>query len=64
MCSFFFQYGNCVLTFFQVELSIGRFPYTATRNVFEQLKQVVQNDPPRLPEGQFSPQYEEFIALW
>ncbi|XP_022667260.1 dual specificity mitogen-activated protein kinase kinase 6-like [Varroa jacobsoni] len=46
-----------------VELSIGRFPYTATRNVFEQLKQVVQNDPPRLPEGQFSPQYEEFIAL-
>ncbi|OQR68346.1 dual specificity mitogen-activated protein kinase kinase 6-like, partial [Tropilaelaps mercedesae] len=46
-----------------VELSTGRFPYTATKNVFEQLKEVVQSDPPSLPKGQFSPQYEDFIGL-
>lgn len=46
-----------------VELSIGRFPYPSIRNVFEQLKQVVQSDPPRLPTGQFTKAYEEFIEM-
>ncbi|XP_003745516.1 dual specificity mitogen-activated protein kinase kinase 6 [Galendromus occidentalis] len=46
-----------------VELSIGRFPYPTIRNVFEQLKQVVQSEPPRLPPGKFSKEYEVFIEL-
>ncbi|KAH6943689.1 hypothetical protein HPB50_025611 [Hyalomma asiaticum] len=44
-----------------IELSIGRFPYPSFRTPFEQLKHVVEDDPPRLPTGQFSPEYEDFI---
>ncbi|KAL1466112.1 hypothetical protein MTO96_042941, partial [Rhipicephalus appendiculatus] len=44
-----------------IELSIGRFPYPTFRTPFEQLKHVVEDDPPRLPTGQFSPEYEDFI---
>ncbi|XP_077491157.1 dual specificity mitogen-activated protein kinase kinase lic isoform X2 [Amblyomma americanum] len=44
-----------------IELSLGRFPYPNFRTPFEQLKHVVEDDPPRLPTGQFSPEYEDFI---
>nr|WAO97414.1 mitogen-activated protein kinase kinase 6 [Neoseiulus californicus] len=46
-----------------VELSIGNFPYPSIKNIFEQLKQVVQSDPPRLPAGKFSREYEIFIEM-
>ncbi|XP_064477964.1 dual specificity mitogen-activated protein kinase kinase 6-like isoform X2 [Ornithodoros turicata] len=45
-----------------LELSIGKFPYPEFKTPFEQLKHVVEDDPPRLPQGQFSPEYEEFIS--
>ncbi|EEC03812.1 dual specificity mitogen-activated protein kinase kinase 6 [Ixodes scapularis] len=45
-----------------IELSIGKFPYPSFRNPFEQLKHVIEDDPPRLPAGQFSPEYEDFIS--
>lgn len=44
-----------------IELSTGVFPYPTWGTPFEQLKQVVQDDPPRLPSGQFSEAYEDFI---
>ncbi|GIY49468.1 dual specificity mitogen-activated protein kinase kinase 6 [Caerostris extrusa] len=44
------------------ELSTGVFPYKIWSNPFEQLKQVVQDDPPRLPKGKFSEVFEDFIS--
>lgn len=45
-----------------VELSIGRYPYPISKNPFEQLKHVVTDDPPGLPPGTFSSEYEDFIS--
>ncbi|KAK0078315.1 hypothetical protein PV325_002682 [Microctonus aethiopoides] len=44
------------------ELATGKFPYDSWRSPFEQLKQVVKDDAPKLPPGQFSQAFEEFIA--
>ncbi|CAG9824591.1 unnamed protein product [Phaedon cochleariae] len=45
-----------------IELAIGDFPYPKWGTPFEQLKQVVADDPPRLPAGQFSSEFEDFIS--
>lgn len=45
-----------------IEISTGTFPYAASPTPFEQLKQVVKDPPPKLPPGQFTPEYEDFIA--
>lgn len=45
-----------------IELASGKFPYAASPTPFEQLKQVVKDPPPTLPAGQFSPEFEDFIA--
>ncbi|XP_041770619.1 dual specificity mitogen-activated protein kinase kinase 6 [Anopheles merus] len=51
-----------------VEIATGRFPYATWRTPFEQLKQVVKDDPPRLPKSahpdadEFSPEFHEFIV--
>ncbi|XP_065172320.1 dual specificity mitogen-activated protein kinase kinase 6-like [Atheta coriaria] len=45
-----------------IELATGRFPYPMWGTPFEQLKQVVKDDPPRLPPGQFTAEFESFIA--
>ncbi|XP_018571660.1 dual specificity mitogen-activated protein kinase kinase 3 [Anoplophora glabripennis] len=45
-----------------IELATGEFPYPKWGTPFEQLKQVVADDPPRLPPGQFSPEFEDFIV--
>ena len=29
-----------------------------------QVKQVVVGDPPRLPPGRFSPEFEDFVSQW
>ncbi|KFM61154.1 Dual specificity mitogen-activated protein kinase kinase 6, partial [Stegodyphus mimosarum] len=44
------------------ELSMGVFPYRTWGTPFEQLKQVVEDDPPRLPSGKFSEELEDFVA--
>ncbi|XP_043464826.1 dual specificity mitogen-activated protein kinase kinase 3 [Leptopilina heterotoma] len=44
-----------------VELATGKFPYKTWGTPFEQLKQVVKDDAPKLPEGQFSDSFEELI---
>lgn len=45
-----------------IELATGQFPYPKWGSPFEQLKQVVTDDPPRLPPGQFTPEFEDFIT--
>lgn len=47
-----------------VELATGRFPYSRWGTPFEQLKQVVKDDPPRLPTEKFSSDFENFIEQW
>ncbi|XP_034248799.1 dual specificity mitogen-activated protein kinase kinase 6 isoform X2 [Thrips palmi] len=44
-----------------LELATGKFPYTTWGTPFEQLKQVVKDDPPRLPSGRFTCEFEDFI---
>lgn len=46
-----------------IEMATGTFPYPQWGTPFEQLKQVVADDPPRLPSnGQFSPEFQDFIV--
>ena len=46
-----------------IEISTGVFPYEAWPTFFEQQKQVVHGEPPRLPAtGSFSPTYQDFIT--
>ncbi|KAG8227372.1 hypothetical protein J437_LFUL000380 [Ladona fulva] len=46
-----------------LELATGRFPYPTWGTPFEQLKQVVKDDPPRLPtSSDFTPEFQDFIA--
>ncbi|XP_060521212.1 dual specificity mitogen-activated protein kinase kinase 6 [Cylas formicarius] len=46
-----------------LELATGAFPYNKWGTPFEQLKQVVTDDPPRLPsDGQFTADFEDFIV--
>jgi len=44
-----------------IEISSGKFPYKTWITPFEQLRQVVLDPPPKLPEGQFSETYRDFI---
>lgn len=45
-----------------VELASGKFPYDRWRTPFDQVKQVVVGDAPRLPKGHFSPEFEDFVS--
>lgn len=44
-----------------LELATGKFPYATWGTPFEQLKQVVKDEPPRLPSGRFTSEFEDFI---
>lgn len=45
-----------------LEMATGKFPYATWGSPFEQLKQVVADDPPRLEAGTFSPDFESFTT--
>lgn len=45
-----------------IELATGQFPYSKWGTPFEQLKQVVNDDAPRLPAGRFTAEFEDFIS--
>lgn len=45
-----------------IEMATGKFPYQTWKTPFEQLRQVVKDDPPRLESGIFSKQFEDFIT--
>ena len=49
---------------FQIELATGNFPYQKWETPFEQLKQVVMSDAPRLPEDRFSKEFTDFCSQW
>lgn len=46
-----------------LEMATGRFPYNTWGTPFEQLKQVVTDDPPKLPStGEFTEDFQDFCA--
>jgi len=45
-----------------MELATGDFPYAKWDSPFQQIKQVVMEDSPKLPADQFSPEFCDFIA--
>lgn len=45
-----------------IELATGIFPYSSWKTPFEQLKQVVDDPPPRLPVTNYSSEIQEFVA--
>lgn len=47
---------------FQVELATGTFPYETWVNPIDQLQQLIHGDPPRLPQEQFSKDFQDFVA--
>nr|ABR28347.1 mitogen-activated protein kinase [Lutzomyia longipalpis] len=46
-----------------IEMATGKFPYSTWGSPFEQLKQVVTDDPPRVEPGKFSPEFTNFISV-
>ena len=51
---------------FQSEMALGKFPYPAWKTVFDQLKSVVEGDPPKLPDDdpRFSDNFKDLIHKW
>ncbi|KAG1703680.1 Dual specificity mitogen-activated protein kinase kinase 3 [Nymphon striatum] len=45
-----------------LEMATGNFPYKKWANPFEQLKQVVEEPPPRLTEDKYSDDFKDFIV--
>lgn len=45
-----------------IELATGSFPYPTWGTPFEQLKQVVTGNAPRLPPDEFSQDFDDFIS--
>lgn len=45
-------------------MATGSFPYKMWANPFEQLKQVVNDEPPRLTDDRYSDDFKDFIAQW
>ncbi|KXJ68296.1 hypothetical protein RP20_CCG004397 [Aedes albopictus] len=44
-----------------IEMATGTFPYSSWGSPFEQLKQVVKDDPPRLKSDDFTEVFKNFI---
>ena len=47
-----------------MELATGEFPYAKWDSPFQQIKQVVMEESPKLPADQFSAEFCDFIAKW
>ena len=49
----------------QYELAVGEFPYRQYKNVFEQIKLVIEGDAPRMPDDRgFSENFKDFVHRW
>jgi serine/threonine protein kinase len=46
-----------------IEMATGKFPYSTWKTPFEQLKQVVTEDSPKLPPNVFSDKFENFVNI-
>ena len=55
-----------MVSYFQMELATGRFPYPKWNSVFDQLTQVVQGPAPQIStsEGRFSDDFVHFLNTW
>ena len=53
-----------IVLILQIELATNEFPYSKWQTPFEQIKQVVMEDPPQLPPGRFSSEFEDFVVQW
>ena len=47
-----------------VELATGVFPYPDCKSDFEVLSRVIQDDPPTLPNSNFSVDFHNFVKRW
>ena len=48
-----------------MELATGKFPYENWKTIFQQIKQVVDHDAPKLPQDdRFSPEFHDLISVW
>ncbi|XP_025096480.1 dual specificity mitogen-activated protein kinase kinase 6-like isoform X2 [Pomacea canaliculata] len=45
-----------------IELATNEFPYSKWKTPFEQIKQVVMEESPKLPPNRFSPEFEDFVS--
>ena len=50
--------GLCVL-----ELAMGKYPYPINAACIEMVQTILESDAPKPPEGKFSTEFEEFIAV-
>ena len=57
-------YYYMLTDYLQIEISTGKFPYSQWQTPFEQLRQVVQDDPPKLPNDKFSHEFVHFVDSW
>lgn len=46
-----------------IEMATGKFPYATWKTPFEQLKQVVTEDSPKLPSKVFTEKFENFVDI-
>lgn len=62
----FHSHMNYIFSFLlQIELATGKFPYTQWKTPFEQLKQVVHEPSPTLPDdGPYSDEFRDFVVQW
>lgn len=48
-----------------LEIAIGKFPYPQAQTLFDQLKRVCKDDPPKLPEDTtYSESFKDFLSKW
>lgn len=49
----------------QYELAVGEFPYKQYKNVFEQIKLVIEGEAPRMPDDMgFSENFKDYVHRW
>ena len=53
-----------LLNCYQIELATGKHPYSELTKVFDQMKAVIEDEPPRLPADKFSEDFRDFVSCW
>lgn len=48
----------------QIEVATCAYPYDQWKDPFHQIKQVVNGPPPTIPDGKYSPELQQFVAVW
>ena len=57
--------SHIIVVTLQYELAVGKFPYPPYRNLFEQMKLVLDGPAPQLPDDRnFSEDLRDFVSKW